>query len=199
MTDRADVLIRVEEPGDRAAIKRVVDDAFGAHDHAGVGDLVEALRVSDDWIDGLSFVAEQQGPGAHGSVVGHVLLTRSRLDAPTALIDVLVLSPLAVAPDRQRRGIGSALVRHALGAAAARPEPLVFLEGSPDYYGPLGFLAAAPLGFRRPSLRIPPAAFQVVRLPGYREWMTGTLVYSEVFWRQDCVGLRDEHQTTWPD
>jgi putative acetyltransferase len=49
------------------------------------------------------------------------------------------------------------------------------------------------LGFRSPSLRIPPPAFQVARLPGYETWMTGTLVYSETFWALDCVGLRD-HQ-----
>jgi putative acetyltransferase len=25
----------------------------------------------------------------------------------------------------------------------------------------------------------------------YEPWMTGTLVYPEVFWALDCVGLRD--------
>jgi len=40
-------------------------------------------------------------------------------------------------------------------------------------------------------LRIPDPAFQSVRLPAYRPWMTGTLVYSETFWRHDAIGLRD--------
>jgi len=74
----------------------------------------------------------------------------------------------------------------------ARHEPLVFLEGSPIFYARFGFKAAGPLGFRRPSLRIPEPAFQVVSLPGYEPWMTGTLVYSRVFWDLDCVGLRDD-------
>ncbi len=47
------------------------------------------------------------------------------------------------------------------------------------------------LGFRKPSLRIPDAAFQVLKLPRYEEWMTGTLVYSQLFWQHDAVGLRD--------
>jgi putative acetyltransferase len=192
MTDQPDVSIRAEEPGDLAAIRAVVDDAFGAEDH--VSDLVDALRASDDSIEGMSFVAVEDG-----SLVGHVMFTRSRLDSPTRLIDVLVLSPLAVAPRRQGRGIGSALVRHGLAKAARRPEPLVFLEGSPNYYGRFGFVAGESLGFRRPSLRIPPAAFQVFPLPGHQPWMTGTLVYSEVFWRLDSVGLRDADGTTWPD
>jgi putative acetyltransferase len=47
------------------------------------------------------------------------------------------------------------------------------------------------VGFRKPSLRIPDAAFQVYRLPSAEAWMSGTLVYPDVFWERDCVGLRD--------
>jgi putative acetyltransferase len=45
-------------------------------------------------------------------------------------------------------------------------------------------------GFRKPSLRIPDAAFRVRLLPSYEPWMSGTLIYSEIFWRHDAVGLR---------
>ena len=126
-----------------------------------------------------------------GELVGHVLFTRSLLDAPRRLVDVLVLSPLAVRADVQGQGIGSALVRHGLAQVRTRPEPLVFLEGSPRYYPRFGFVPGAELGFLRPSLRIPEPAFQVVTQPSYEAWMTGTLVYAEAFWRNDCVGLRD--------
>jgi putative acetyltransferase len=119
------------------------------------------------------------------------MLTHAWLDAPRRLVDVLVLSPLAVHPDHQGRGIGRALVRAALDHARDRGAPAVFLEGSPAYYARAGFVAAGPLGFRAPSLRIPDAAFQVVRLPAWESWMTGTLVYPEVFWSHDAVGLRD--------
>jgi putative acetyltransferase len=120
-----------------------------------------------------------------------VLFTRSLLDAPRRLVDVLVLSPVSIAPAHQGRGIGSALIQHGLAEVAQRPEPLVFLEGAPDFYRRFGFEAAGPLGFRRPSLRIPEVAFQVIRQAAYEPWMTGTLVYSRVFWDFDCVGLRD--------
>ena len=72
-----------------------------------------------------------------------------------------------------------------------RSVPVVFLEGNPGYYSRLGFVGGAQQGFRKPSLRIPDAAFQAVRLPAHESWMTGTLVYSEPFWRLDAVGLRD--------
>jgi putative acetyltransferase len=73
----------------------------------------------------------------------------------------------------------------------ARGVPLVFLEGSPTYYRRFGFVAGAELDFRKPSLRIPDAAFQVKVLDAYEPWMTGTLVYSQIFWDLDCVGLRE--------
>jgi len=70
--------------------------------------------------------------------------------------------------------------------------PMVLLEGDPRYYSRLGFLPGADLGLRRPSLRVPEVAFQVLPLPAHEPWMTGTLVYPDVFWRHDAVGLRPD-------
>ena len=36
----------------------------------------------------------------------------------------------------------------------------------------------------------PGAGLPVVTLPSYRPWMTGALVYPDVFWALDAVGLR---------
>ncbi len=49
-----------------------------------------------------------------------------------------MLSPLAVMPGYQKRGIGSALVRKGLKALARRAVPLVFLEGDLGYYSRFG-------------------------------------------------------------
>ncbi|GAB3142969.1 N-acetyltransferase [Micromonospora sonneratiae] len=151
-----------------------------------MADLVDTLRDTITPTDGLSLVAEHDG-----QVVGHVMFTRSLLDAPRRLVEVQVLSPLAVIPEHHGRGIGSALVRHGLGVLAERAVTLVFLEGDPGYYSRFGFAPGGSQGFRKPSLRIPDGAFQAIRLPGYEPWMTGTLVYAEPFWRHDAVGLRD--------
>jgi putative acetyltransferase len=165
------------------AMREVCVAAFGGDER--IGPLLDTLRTSWAWEDALSFIAERDG-----SIVGQVLFTHAFLDAPASLVDVLVLSPVAVWPDLQNAGIGSQLVRESLSAIATRPEPLVFLEGNPDYYTRFGFRPGASLGFTAPSVRIPPSAFMVFPLPTYEPWMTGALVYNDAFWRTDTVGLR---------
>ena len=177
-------LIREERPGDRDQVRRVQTAAFAPHDGR-VAELVDALREALTPSNGLSLVATEAE-----TVVGHVMFTRSLLDAPARLVDVQVLSPIGVLPERQRQGIGSMLITRGLETLNARGVPLVFLEGSPAYYGRFGFVAGAELDFRKPSLRIPDAAFQVKALDRYESWMTGTLVYSQTFWDLDLVGLR---------
>lgn len=120
------------------------------------------------------------------------MLSACRLDALPRLVDVFSLSPLGVLPEFQRQGVGTRLVAQALARADSQGIPLVFLEGSPHYYGLRGFTDATKSGFRPPTLRYPPGAFQVAKLSSYEEWMTGTFVYSDTFWALDCVGLRGE-------
>lgn len=176
--------IREETAEDRDVVRHVVAAAFGGDK---VPRLLDDLRESVAWL-GLSFVAEEKD-----EVVGHIGYTRAWLDTPTKLLEVLVLSPLSVRPDRQRTGVGSLLVTETMRLLAGRPEPLVFLEGDPGFYARLGFVAGEELHLTAPSTRIPGPAFQVGTLPGYEQsWMTGALVYPDVWWRHDLVGLRPE-------
>lgn len=179
------VRVRIEHEGDRVSVRAVHQAAFGDHGRV-VADLVDDLRatIADD--AGISLVADD-----HGEPVGHVMFTRCLLDAPRRLVHVDVLSPVGVLPAFQRRGVGSALIRRGLEILNDRAAPLVFVEGPPGYYSRFGFEPGKEQGFRKPSLRIPDAAFQALRLPAYEPWMTGTLVYAEPFWRHDAVGLRD--------
>ncbi|MEE6261304.1 GNAT family N-acetyltransferase [Plantactinospora sonchi] len=178
-----ELVVRHERVDDHEAVREVHTLAFG--DGERVPALVEALRAAQPALAPLSLVAT-----VGERVVGHVMLSACRLDALPRLVDVLSLSPLGVLPEFQRQGIGSRLVARALADADSRGVPLVFLEGSPHYYGKRGFADATESGFRPPTLRYPPGAFQVAKLSSYEEWMTGTFVYSDVFWALDCVGLR---------
>lgn len=118
------VVVREELDTDRQHIMAVVEAAFGGPAER---DLVDALRAED--AAALSLVAEE----ADG-IVGHVMM--SVLDAP---MPALALAPLAVVPDRQRTGIGSALVRAALGAAQERGWAAVVVLGDLTYYRRFGF------------------------------------------------------------
>jgi putative acetyltransferase len=176
--------IRHETPQDRDAIASVHEDAFGVDEP--IPALVDALRLTEGSLPVLSLVAEAEDK----TLIGHVMLTHSWLDAPKRLVDVMVLSPLGVRSSLQKQGVGKALLDAATKAAETAGAPLVFLEGNPAYYRHRGFKPAIPMGFLRPSLRIPEGAFQVFPLAGYTSEMTGTLVYRDVFWALDCVGLR---------
>lgn len=177
--------VRDETVSDRPAVRTVHLAAFQDHGPA-VASLVDDLREAVVRGDGLSLVAEEQA-----EIVGHVMFSPSLLDAPKRLVPVQVLSPIGVVPRWQNMGVGTTLISRGLELLAERSAPLVFLEGSPTYYSRFGFRPALEHAFRKPSLRIPDAAFQVFLLPAYESWMTGTLVYSEAFWRHDLVGLRE--------
>ena len=178
-----DVTIREAGDVDTPAVEAVVEAAFGDHG-ASVNDVMALLRGVEDMA--VELVAESDG-----EVVGCVALSRAWLDARERLVDVLVLSPLAVAPDHQRQGIGGRLLAQVPDVAERLGAPLVFLEGAPDYYGSRGWSAASVHGLERPSRRIPEPACQVLLLGRHEPWMTGRLVYPDVWWRLDLVGLRD--------
>ena len=174
--------IRPATDADHVAIADVVTRAFEDHGPT-VATLVDALRASGH--------VRAELVAADEAVTGHVMLSRSWVDARQALVEVLVLSPLSVAPELHGRGVGTELLRAAVDAARGLGAPALFLEGDPGFYSGRGFEAATPRGFVRPSPRIPEPAFQVVVLDAHEPWMTGPLVYCDPFWVHDCVGLRD--------
>jgi putative acetyltransferase len=126
------VKIRPERPDDIAAIQAVNRQAFGQADEAV---LVDALR--DGGFAVASLVAEDAG-----RIVGHILFSRLPVAAGGRIVEGAALAPMAVMPDRQREGIGSALVRAGLVACRAAGIAAVVVLGHPDYYPRFGFSAS---------------------------------------------------------
>jgi putative acetyltransferase len=169
-----DLVIRLEEPGDHGSIEQVVRAAFARHPDE-VALLVERIRASKNFEPDLSLVAEDAS-----GVIGHVMLSWVGIEGGSRG-RILNLSPMSVRPDRQRRGVGSALILDVLGRAEAAGEPAVLVEGIPAYYPRFGFERASALGFIAPSATIPDAAFMVKRLPGYEADLAGRVDYPPAF------------------
>lgn len=168
----SDIVIEAEQSADADVVHDVVRRAFA--DHPDVADMVAAIRASPRYRSGLAFVTR-----VDSQVVGFVMLSSTDLvDDTGTRREVLTLTPLAVLPEFERRGIGSALVRAALAEADRRGEPLVVLEGSPAYYGRLGFQFAPAYGI---TIDLPAWAprevAQVYPLSGYDPSMKGRVDY----------------------
>ncbi|HWY88781.1 MAG TPA: N-acetyltransferase [Gemmataceae bacterium] len=123
--------VRAETPDDLEAIREVNRRAFGQEDEAR---LVDALR--DGGCARLSLVAEEGR-----LVVGHILFSDLPIITQAGTLHALALAPMAVLPDRQRRGIGSRLVREGLRACADAGHRVVVVVGHPDYYPRFRFSA----------------------------------------------------------
>ena len=131
----ANMRTRPEIPADHLAIRQLHQAAFGRDVEA---DLVEALRREASAV--LSLVAEEER-----QILGHVMF--SRMQAP---FRGLGLAPISVLPARQRKGIGSLLIRAGLAQARADGWEVVFVLGEPAYYLRFGFDPNKTSGFESP-------------------------------------------------
>ena len=117
-------------------------------------------------------------------MIAHVMLSWVGVEGGSRS-RILNLTPMSVRPDRQRIGVGTRLIREALGRAEAADEPAVMVEGIAGYYPRFGFERASALGFGSPHPKIPDEAFMVKRLPGYSPDLAGRVVYPAAF---DALG-----------
>jgi putative acetyltransferase len=166
------LVVRRERPEDVCEISEVVAAAFR---DASVADFTDSIRASAGYVPELTFVGEEDG-----EIVGYTMLSYVGFEGGP--IDrLLTLTPVAVRPDRQRQGVGTAVVRAAVAAADERGEPLVLVEGILGYYPRFGFVSATALGLERPDERIPDQAWFALPLRAYDPGIRGRVVYPPFF------------------
>ena len=124
--------IRGRTAADDAAIRQLNDDTFGGHYESR---LIEDLRAAG--LDAVELVAVE-----NDDIVGHILFSVLATTIDRQTVPALALAPMAVRPDRQRRGVGSALVRAGLDLARDRDWRAVTVLGHKGYYPRFGFSAA---------------------------------------------------------
>lgn len=164
--------LRDEAPGEAPAIAALLAAAFQDGPEAGQSEqrIVEALRAAGALR--LALTAREAG----GALCGYIAFSPVIMGGeganrksppnpgqPFGTPGWFGLGPLAVAPDFQGRGVGSALLRAGLARLQAQGARGVVLLGAPAYYGRFGFRAG--LGPTLPGFR--PEHFLASRLaPG---------------------------------
>lgn len=168
------VVVRREAPGDAAEIGRINDAAFGGTTEARI---VEGIRGTDRWIEGGSLIAEDED----GRLVGHLLLSEGDLvDDAGSVRRIWMIGPVAVLPDAQRHGVGSALMRTAIRLATERGQPLLCLLGHADYYPRFGFEPARAIGIEPPQ-PWPDKSWLALRLPAWQPDLRGVAGFAPAF------------------
>lgn len=150
------MILRDEQSGDEAAIAALTTAAFFGTEHSDGSEAAIVERLRADRALALSLVAE----AADGTLIGHLALS------PVTISDGMQrwygLGPLAVAPEKQRQGIGSALIHEAFARMQAAGARGCVVLGDPAYYGRFGFAHDPALAYPGP----PPAYFQRIVFTG---------------------------------
>ena len=165
------MMIRKEREADILAVRLVNERAFESKIEA---DIVDILRGRGAAL--LSLVAELDN-----ETVGHILFSPVTIDSGFARTPAAGLGPMAVLPEHQRLGIGSALVRAGLEACARDGHEAIFVLGHPDYYPRFGFVPAVRYSIQS-EFGVPDEVFMAKELKkGALKNVTGTVRYHEAF------------------
>jgi putative acetyltransferase len=162
------ILIRNETDADVSAITGVTVAAFQTLEISNHTEqfIIEALRRAKALT--VSLVAEMDG-----HVVGHIAF--SPLTILDGTRDWYGLGPVAVVPECQRRGIGTALIREGLSRLRALHAHGCCVVGHPDYYRKFGFRNMPGLMLEG----VPPEVFFTLSFDGRTP--QGTVAFHDAF------------------
>jgi putative acetyltransferase len=135
--------------------------------------LVEVLRK--DAHPYLSLVVEEDK-----KIVGHIMFSPVMLSGHTDL-KIMGLGPMAVLPEQQRKGIGSALVKAGLIKCKDLGFGAAVVLGHKDFYPRFGFESSLRYGIGC-EYDVPPEVFMIIELqPGYLQDAQGIIQYHAAF------------------
>ena len=137
-------------PSIAALFEAVFSVSEGAEEGALIGDLARRMMAETPEADLRVFTA-----WVDGALVGAILFSRLVYQGDER--SVFVLGPVAVAEERQGRGIGQGIIRHGLDMLRAEDVDVGMTYGDPNYYARLGFAPVsehdipAPFALRHPE------------------------------------------------
>ena len=169
---KTDYEIRQETEKDYPQVFKLVEEAFRDMEESDHREqfLVERLRHSPAFVPELSLVADEDG-----GVVGYGLMTRVSIRSGILDAESLALAPVAVRPDRQSMGIGSALIRELHARAARLGYKSAVVLGHEGFYPRFGYRKASDYGIAFP-FEVPSECCMAVELVagGLRDILSGS-------------------------
>ena len=163
------IVLRNVETSDLQEIADVVRVAFG-----GDSEVTLVNRLRDDSLIMVELVAVEGE-----TVVGHVVYSRLMAEIDGRRLNAAALAPVAVRPDRQDQGIGSALIERGLTILQEAGTDIVFVLGHPSYYPRFGFEAELAVRFAAP---FPGPAFMALAFdPDIASGGEGSVTYPSAF------------------
>ena len=150
--------IRIATTHDGDVIRQLYLSAFTEEENESVATLAVDLLAENSALPIIALVAEMED-----AVVGHVAFSPIEIENQAA-IQAYILAPLAVRPDVQKQRIGSALVEYGMQKLSAMGVDIIFVYGSPEYYGRFGFSADTAQGYNAPYPLQYPFGWQAIAI-----------------------------------
>ncbi len=188
------ITIRHEQPDDYRLAEEVTREAFwnlyfpGCDEHF----LVHTLRKHRDYLPELSFVIELDG-----RLVGSIFHTRSQvIRQDGSAVEVVSFGPVSIHPDLHRKGLGRALITHAIQAARDAGQRAIIIGGFPYHYEPYGFIGAKKYGIAMPDGKYYTGIMALPLFDGALDDAQGQVHFSAALY-PDMSGL-DAYDATFP-
>ncbi|AAP27308.1 MULTISPECIES: GNAT family N-acetyltransferase [Bacillus] len=171
------ITIRQEQKNDYRKTEEVVKEAFLHEEFSDKKEheLVKRIRECDAFVPELSIVAVDE------AIVGHIMLSKIKIEQDGTSEESLALAPVSVARGHQKKGIGGKLIVAALEKAKELGYGSVVVLGHPEYYPKFGFKKAIEWNIKAP-FEVPEEVFMVIELTeNALESVEGVVQYSSAF------------------
>ncbi len=173
-----DITLRQETENDYAEVFEIVKKAFKDLDISDHTEqfLVERLRKTDAFIPELSIVAEHDN-----QIVGHIMLTKTKIEHDNDSFESLTLAPVAVKPEYQRQGIGGKLIMESHRIARELGYKSIVVVGHESYYPKFGYRPASTYNITC-SFDVPDENLMIIELvENGLKGVCGTIVHPKEF------------------
>ncbi|MBQ8080788.1 MAG: N-acetyltransferase [Clostridia bacterium] len=158
----------------------LVERVFGEWDSPEEGKtvrrLVEEIRAKKYYLPELELLMVDE----QDEIIGYAMFSRFHIEGRYEN-ELLILTPVAVRPDRQRQGISRELIEYGFDRARKMGYKAVLVEGDPKNYNPRGFETSADHDIiAGPNIHLPHVSCLMVKelVPGALKDIHGVVDYS---------------------